>query len=257
MLLQDVRYLERLAHLDRQVIPGRRVHAGSSGAYGEVTVTHDITRYTEAGVFSKIGKETEVIVRFSAVAGESGSAAAERDIRSFATKFYTEEGNWDLVGNNTPVFFLRDSHQFPDLNRAVKRAPQTNLRWATDERMTRLLRRLVLHAGYTRVASGAFHQYLLNLLFGNVQRIALPMTDLDPISTCSWPGINEQAPGNRLAVPPPTQALGALFLPAPQILETTAPGGRERTRRRSGRCSPGSQRPRLAWPSGARLSAPA
>ena len=132
MLLQDVWYLEKLAHFDREVIPERRMHAKGSGAFGKFTVTHDITKYTKAKIFSKIGKETELFVRFSTVAGERGAADAERDIRGFAMKFYTEEGNWDLVGNNTPVFFLRDPHKFPDLNRAVKRDPQTNLRSATN-----------------------------------------------------------------------------------------------------------------------------
>ena len=132
MLLQDVWYLEKLAHFDREVIPERRMHAKGSGAFGKFTVTHDITRYTKAKIFEKVGKETEAFVRFSTVAGERGAADAERDIRGFAMKFYTEEGNWDLVGNNTPVFFLRDPHFFPDLNRAVKRDPQTNLRSATN-----------------------------------------------------------------------------------------------------------------------------
>jgi catalase len=128
MLLQDVWYLEKLAHFDREVIPERRMHAKGSGAFGRFTVTHDITHYTRAKIFSRIGKETECFVRFSTVAGERGAADAERDIRGFAMKFYTEEGNWDLVGNNTPVFFIRDPHKFPDLNRAVKRAPRTNMR---------------------------------------------------------------------------------------------------------------------------------
>jgi catalase len=132
MLLQDVWYLEKLAHFDREVIPERRMHAKGSGAFGKFTVTHDITKYTRAKIFSEIGKETECFVRFSTVAGERGAADAERDIRGFAMKFYTEEGNWDLVGNNTPVFFLRDPHKFPDLNRAVKRDPETNLRSATN-----------------------------------------------------------------------------------------------------------------------------
>ena len=130
MMLQDVWYLEKLAHFDREVIPERRMHAKGSGAFGKFRVTHDITSYTKAKIFSEIGKETEVFVRFSTVAGERGAADAERDIRGFAMKYYTEEGNWDLVGNNTPVFFLRDPHKFPDLNRAVKRDPQTNLRSA-------------------------------------------------------------------------------------------------------------------------------
>ncbi|MDI6616860.1 MAG: catalase [Syntrophaceae bacterium] len=129
-LLQDVWFLEKLAHFDREVIPERRMHAKGSGAFGTFTVTHDITKYTKAKIFSKIGKKTDCFVRFSTVAGERGAADAERDIRGFAMKFYTEEGNWDLVGNNTPVFFLRDPLKFPDLNHAVKRDPRTNLRSA-------------------------------------------------------------------------------------------------------------------------------
>jgi catalase len=130
MLLQDVWFIEKLAHFDREVIPERRMHAKGSGAFGTFKVTHDITRYTRAKLFSQIGKETPMFVRFSTVAGERGAADAERDIRGFAMKFYTEEGNWDLVGNNTPVFFFRDPLKFPDLNHAVKRDPRTNLRSA-------------------------------------------------------------------------------------------------------------------------------
>lgn len=129
-LLQYVWYLEKLAHFDREVIPERRMHAKGSGAFGTFTVTHDITKYSRAAVFSKIGKKTDLFVRFSTVAGERGAADAERDIRGFAVKFYTDEGNWDLVGNNTPVFFLRDPLKFPDLNHAVKRDPHTNMRSA-------------------------------------------------------------------------------------------------------------------------------
>ena len=130
MLLQDVWFLEKLAHFDREVIPERRMHAKGSGAYGTFTVTQDITKYTKAKIFSQVGKKTEMFVRFSTVAGERGAADAERDIRGFAMKYYTDEGNWDLVGNNTPVFFLRDPLKFPDLNHAVKRDPRTNLRSA-------------------------------------------------------------------------------------------------------------------------------
>ncbi|MCZ4316262.1 catalase [Comamonadaceae bacterium G21597-S1] len=129
-LLQDIWLIEKLAHFDREVIPERRMHAKGSGAHGSFTVTHDISRYTRARLFSEIGKRTELFVRFSTVAGERGAADAERDIRGFAVKFYTEEGNWDLVGNNTPVFFMRDPLRFPDLNHAVKRDPRTNLRSA-------------------------------------------------------------------------------------------------------------------------------
>lgn len=132
MMLQDVWYLEKLAHFDREVIPERRMHAKGSGAFGTFTVTGDISEYTKASLFSKVGKKTDVFVRFSTVAGERGAADAERDIRGFAMKFYTEEGNWDLVGNNTPVFFLRDPLKFPDLNHAIKRDPKTNMRSAAN-----------------------------------------------------------------------------------------------------------------------------
>ncbi|GLR10718.1 catalase [Mixta theicola] len=128
LLLQDVWLLEKLAHFDREVIPERRMHAKGSGAYGTFTVTQDITRFTRAKIFSEVGKKTDLFMRFSTVAGERGGADAERDIRGFSMKFYTEEGNWDLVGNNTPVFYLRDPLKFPDLNHVVKRDPRTNLR---------------------------------------------------------------------------------------------------------------------------------
>lgn len=131
-LLQDVWFLEKLAHFDREVIPERRMHAKGSGAYGWFTVTQDISCYTKAKIFSQVGKQTEVFARFSTVAGERGAADAERDIRGFSVKFYTEQGNWDLVGNNTPVFFMRDPLKFPDLNHAVKRDPRTNLRSPTN-----------------------------------------------------------------------------------------------------------------------------
>jgi catalase len=126
--LQDTWFLEKMAHFDREVIPERRMHAKGSGAFGTFTVTHDITQYTKADIFSEIGKKTNMLARFSTVAGERGAADAERDIRGFALKFYTEEGNWDLVGNNTPVFFFRDPMKFIDLNHAVKRDPRTNMR---------------------------------------------------------------------------------------------------------------------------------
>ena len=133
MLLQDVWFIEKMAHFDREVIPERRMHAKGSGAYGTFTVTHDITKYTKAKIFSEVGKKTDLFVRFSTVAGERGAADAERDIRGFAIKFYTEEGNWDLVGNNTPVFYFRDPLKFPDLNHAVKRDPKTNMRSAQNK----------------------------------------------------------------------------------------------------------------------------
>jgi catalase len=126
--LQDVWLLEKLAHFDREVIPERRVHAKGSGAFGTFTVTHDITRYTKAAVFSELGKQTPLFIRFSTVAGERGAADAERDVRGFSIKFYTAEGNWDVVGNNTPVFFIRDPLKFPDFIHSQKRDPYTNLR---------------------------------------------------------------------------------------------------------------------------------
>ena len=131
LLAQDVWLNEKLANFVREVIPERRMHAKGSGAFGTFTVTRDITKYTRAAIFSKVGKQTEMFARFTTVAGERGAADAERDIRGFALKFYTEEGNWDMVGNNTPVFFIRDPRQFPDLNKAVKRDPRTNMRSAT------------------------------------------------------------------------------------------------------------------------------
>jgi len=127
-LLQDHHLLEKLAHFNRERIPERVVHAKAAGAHGTFIVTNDITRYTKARIFSEVGKKTDVFGRFSTVAGEKGSADTVRDVRGFALKFYTEEGNWDMVGNNTPVFFVRDAIKFPDFVHTQKREPQTNLR---------------------------------------------------------------------------------------------------------------------------------
>jgi catalase len=127
-LLQDHYLQEKLAHFNRERIPERVVHAKAAGAHGTLIVTQDITKYTKAKLFSEIGKKTEVIGRFSTVAGEKGSADTVRDVRGFALKFYTEEGNWDMVGNNTPVFFIRDAIKFPDFIHSQKRDPQTNTR---------------------------------------------------------------------------------------------------------------------------------
>jgi catalase len=125
-LLQDHYLLEKLAHFNRERIPERVVHAKAAGAHGVFTVTEDITKYTKAKLFSEIGKQTEVFGRFSTVAGEKGSADTVRDVRGFALKFYTEEGNWDMVGNNTPTFFIRDAIKFPDFIHTQKRDPETN-----------------------------------------------------------------------------------------------------------------------------------
>jgi catalase len=127
-LLQNAWMMEKLAHFNRERIPERIVHAKGTGAYGTLTITNDITAYTKAAIFNKIGKQTPLFLRFSTVAGERGAADTERDVRGFAIKFYTEEGNWDLVGNNTPVFFIRDPLKFPDFIHTQKRDPQTNLR---------------------------------------------------------------------------------------------------------------------------------
>lgn len=131
VLLQDYQLIEKLAHQNRERIPERVVHAKGWGAFGTFTVTNDITAYSRAAVFSEVGKKTDMLARFSTVAGELGAADAERDVRGFALKFYTEEGNWDLVGNNTPVFFVRDPYKFPDFIHTQKRHPKTNLRSAT------------------------------------------------------------------------------------------------------------------------------
>lgn len=131
VLLQDFHLLEKLAHFNRERIPERVVHAKGAGAYGTFTVTNDITQYTHAKVFSEIGKQTDMFLRFSTVGGEKGSADTARDPRGFAVKFYTEEGNWDLTGNNTPVFFIRDPLKFPDFIHTQKRDPETNLKSPT------------------------------------------------------------------------------------------------------------------------------
>jgi catalase len=128
LLLQDYQLIEKLAHQNRERIPERVVHAKGWGAHGTFTVTGDISKYTRASLFSKVGKKTPMIARFSTVAGESGAADAERDVRGFGLKFYTDEGNWDLVGNNTPVFFVRDPYKFPDFIHTQKRHPRTNVR---------------------------------------------------------------------------------------------------------------------------------
>ncbi|MDH5524627.1 MAG: catalase [Desulfobulbaceae bacterium] len=128
VLMQDYQLLEKLAHQNRERIPERVVHAKGSGAHGTFRLTHDIAKYTKAKLFAGVGKETPVFLRFSTVAGERGAADAERDVRGFAVKFYTEQGNFDLVGNNTPVFFIRDPLKFPDFIHTQKRHPKSNLR---------------------------------------------------------------------------------------------------------------------------------
>src|SRR5216684_44551 len=131
LLMQDFHLLEKLAHQNRERIPERTVHAKGSAAYGTLTITNDISKYTRVAALSKVGNKTEAFLRFSTVAGERGAADAERDVRGFALRFYTAEGNWDLVGNNTPVFFVRDPLKFPDFIHTQKRHPKTNLRSPT------------------------------------------------------------------------------------------------------------------------------
>src|SRR4029079_3904275 len=128
VLLQDIHLVEKLAHFNRERVPERVVHAKGSGAFGTFRVTADITRDTSAKLLERVGKETPAFLRFSTVGGEQGSADTERDPRGFAVKFYTEEGNWDMVGNNTPVFFIKDPLKFPDFIHTQKRHPQTHLK---------------------------------------------------------------------------------------------------------------------------------
>ncbi len=126
-LLSDTHTVEKLAHFDRERIPERVVHAKGAGAFGYFEVTHDVTKYTRAAFLSKVGKKTDIFVRFSTVGGEKGSADSARDPRGFAMKFYTEEGNYDMVGNNTPTFFIRDAIKFPDFIHTQKKNPKSNL----------------------------------------------------------------------------------------------------------------------------------
>ena len=128
VMMQDVHLMEKMAHFNRERVPERVVHAKGAGAYGTFKVTHDISRYSCAKLFNHVGNSCETFVRFSTVAGELGSADTVRDPRGFAIKFYTEEGNWDLVGNNTPVFFIRDPLKFSDFIHSQKRLPDTGMR---------------------------------------------------------------------------------------------------------------------------------
>ncbi|MFC5847800.1 catalase [Deinococcus petrolearius] len=131
VLLQDHHLLERMAQFNRERVPERVVHAKGSGAFGTFTVTADITKYTNAALFSEVGKQCRMLARFSTVAGEHGFADTVRDPRGFALKFYTEEGNWDMVANNTPVFFVRDGIKFQDFIHSQKRHPVTERRSET------------------------------------------------------------------------------------------------------------------------------
>ncbi len=128
VLMSDHQLMERMAHFNRERVPERVVHAKGAGAHGALTITNDISAYTRAKLFAKVGNRCEAFLRFSTVAGEQGSADTVRDPRGFACKFYTEEGNWDLVGNNTPVFFVRDPLKFQDFIHSQKRHPQTGMR---------------------------------------------------------------------------------------------------------------------------------
>jgi hypothetical protein len=127
-LLQDSYLIEKMAQFNRERVPERVVHAKGSGAFGSFEVTEDVTQWTRAAFLNQVGKRTPLLIRFSTVAGELGSADTVRDPRGFAIKFYTEEGNYDLVGNNTPVFFVRDASKFQDFIHSQKRMPDTDLR---------------------------------------------------------------------------------------------------------------------------------
>jgi len=131
LLLQDYFLHEDMAHFNRERIPERVVHAKGSGAFGTFTVTNDISQYTKAKLFNTVGKQTKMFARFSTVGGEKGSADSERDPRGFALKFYTEDGNWDLVGNNTPIFFIKDPKKFSHFIHTQKRDPRTNTKSPT------------------------------------------------------------------------------------------------------------------------------
>jgi catalase len=128
VLMADYQLMEKMAHFNRERVPERVVHAKGAGAYGIFTVTGDISKYTNAKIFSKVGNSCETFARFSTVAGELGSPDTARDPRGFSVKFYTEDGNWDMVGNNTPVFFIRDALKFSDFIHSQKRSPQTGMR---------------------------------------------------------------------------------------------------------------------------------
>lgn len=131
VLMADYQLMEKMAHFNRERVPERVVHAKGAGAYGKFTVTHDISKYTCAQIFSKVGNSCETFARFSTVAGELGSPDTARDPRGFAVKFYTADGNWDMVGNNTPVFFIRDALKFSDFIHSQKRDPRSGMRDAT------------------------------------------------------------------------------------------------------------------------------
>src|SRR6188768_1601719 len=127
ILLHDHHFLNQMAHFNRERVPERNVHAKGSGAFGEFETTEDVSAYTKAALF-QLGVKTEMLARFSTVAGEMGSPDTWRDPRGFALKFYTSEGNYDLVGNNTPVFFIRDPIKFQNFIRSQKRMAANNLR---------------------------------------------------------------------------------------------------------------------------------
>src|SRR6476646_8273818 len=131
VVFEDFLLFEKMAHFNRERIPERVVHAKGTGAFGTFTVINDISKYTRAKIFNTIGKQTKVFLRFSTVGGEKGSADTERDPRGFALKFYTEDGNWDLVGNNTPIFFIKDPKKFSDFIHTQKRDPYTNCKSPT------------------------------------------------------------------------------------------------------------------------------
>ncbi|XP_040266631.1 catalase-like [Bufo bufo] len=173
LLLQDSVFIEELAHFVRERIPERVVHARGAGAFGSFEVTHDITKYCKAKVFEHVGKTTPVAVRFSTTTGESGTSDLVRDPRGFAVKFYTEQGNWDFAGNNTPIFFIRDPILFPSLSHAQRRNPQTHrkdpntlwdfmsLRPETLHEVTHLFTNRGIPDGYRHMDGFSNHAYKL------------------------------------------------------------------------------------------------
>ena len=232
VLLQDIWLFEKLAHQNRERIPERRMHAKGSGAHGTFTVTHDITRYTKAKLFADRQADARCSLRFSTVAGERGAADAERDIRGFALKFYTEEGNWDLVGNNTPVFFMRDPLKFSDLNHAIKRDPRTGMRSADN------------NWDFWSLLPEALHQVTIVMSDRGIPKSFRHMHGFGS-HTFSIHQRQERARLGQVPLPLPSRASRTLPTPrprpsSPRIAKATAATCSTRSRRatsRAGRCS--------------------
>jgi len=206
--MSDVWLLEKMAHFNREVIPERRMHAKGWGAYGYLQIMKDISKYTYASVLQK-GEKTECFVRLSTVAGERGAADTERDIRDCAIKLYTKEGNWDIVGNNTPVFFLRDVHNFVGLNRAVKRDPATGLHDANNT------------WDFWTMLPEAFHQIAITM---SDRGIPAALRNMDMFGENTFSLINKEGNGfGSNSTSRPSKASNALAIKKPRrLLERTA-----------------------------------